>query len=217
MEDPETGPHREFRLTPRLIGLPLVGSWLAGHWVAGAGFMAAALVAAVPLLVVTAPLALLLIFLHSPAYMLHQVEEHAGDRFRRFANAVVFGGREGLSTAGVLVINVGVVWTLNLAALYAALLWGPGYGLVAPYAVLVNGLTHIGARLRLGVYNPGLVTAVALFLPLGLVTIAVVGSEPGVDWRFHAAALAAAVLLHLAIIAYVAWRLRRLGWAAPRG
>ncbi|QFR31932.1 HXXEE domain-containing protein [Ancylobacter sp. TS-1] len=185
-------------------------NWLAGHWVAGAGFMAAALLAATPLLAALAPLPLLLLFLHSPGYMIHQVEEHTGDRFRRFANARVFGGREGLSTPAVLVINVGAVWLINLAALYAALAWGAGYGLVAPYAMLVNALTHLGARVRLGVYNPGLATAVALFLPLSLATLIVIGMEPEVGWRFHAAGLAGAVLLHLAIVAHVALRLRRL-------
>ncbi|MDF2618069.1 MAG: hypothetical protein K0S00_728 [Xanthobacteraceae bacterium] len=184
--------------------------WLADHWVAGAGFMAAALLATAPLLGAEASLALLLIFLHSPGYMIHQVEEHTGDRFRLFANHVVFGGREALTTPAVLVINVGAVWALNLGALYAVLLWGPGYGLVAPYAMLVNGITHIGARVRLGVYNPGLVTSVALFLPLSLITIGAIGVEPEVGWRFHAAGLAGAVLLHLAIVAYVALRLRRL-------
>ncbi|MCK0208695.1 HXXEE domain-containing protein [Starkeya koreensis] len=185
-------------------------SWLADRWVAGAGFMAAALLASTPLLAMVAPLALVLIFLHSPGYMMHQVEEHAGDRFRRFANDRVFGGREALTTPAVLVINVGVVWLLNLGALYAALAWGAGYGLVAPYAMLVNALTHIGARLRLGAYNPGLMTAVVLFLPLSVTTIAVIGMEPEVGWRLHAAGLAGALLLHLAIVAHVALRLRRL-------
>lgn len=184
--------------------------WLAGHWVAGAGFMATALLAITPLLAVLAPLPLVLIFLHSPGYMLHQLEEHVGDRFRCFANDRMFDGREALTTCAVLVINVGVVWLLNLGALYAALAWGAGYGLVAPYAMLVNALTHIGARLRLGAYNPGLATAVLLFLPLSVAAITVIGMEPEVGWRLHAAGLAGALLLHLAIVAHVALRLRRL-------
>ncbi|WP_029353971.1 HXXEE domain-containing protein [Bosea sp. 117] len=182
--------------------------WLAEHWVTGAGFMAAALLALTPALATVMPLPLLLIFLHSPGYMVHQVEEHTGDRFRSFANGRVFGGRDALSVAAVLVINVPVVWGLNLAALYAALAFGPGWGLVAPYAMLVNGITHIGARARLGVYNPGLVTAVALFLPLSLATIFVVGALPEVGFAQHAFGLAVALVLHLLIIVYVLTRLR---------
>ena len=95
-------------------------NWLAGRWVAAAGFMAVSLLALLPLMLAAFEPALVLIFLHSPAYMLHQVEEHADDRFRAFVNQRVFGGREALSVAAVLVINLPLVWGLNLAALYAA-------------------------------------------------------------------------------------------------
>lgn len=184
--------------------------WLAARWVAGAGFMAAALLALELPLIETWPFWLVLIFLHSPFYMIHQVEEHTGDRFRRFANDKMFGGREGLTTGAVLVINMPGVWGINLAALYAALFIAPGLGLVAPYAMLVNGLTHLGAAGKLRIYNPGLVTAVAMFLPLSLVTIFTVGGLPGVGWGDHAIGLGAALLLHALIILDVTLRLRRV-------
>ncbi|MBS9478041.1 HXXEE domain-containing protein [Ancylobacter radicis] len=184
--------------------------WLATRWVVAAGFMAAVMLALVPVLESAFALPLLLIFLHNPGYMIHQVEEHTGDRFRRFANVVMFGGREGLTTASVLVVNVGAVWTLNLGALYAAAFAGPGYGLIAPYAMVVNAVTHIGAAARLRRYNPGLVTAILLFLPLALVTITVIGREPEVSLAEHAAGLGGALILHAVIIASVALRLRRL-------
>lgn len=186
-------------------------NWLAARWVAAAGFMAAALLALLPVLWAPLALPVLLIFLHSPAYMLHQVEEHTGDRFRRFANTVMFGGREALTTASVMVINIPVVWGLNLSALYAASLLGPGYALVAPYALVVNALTHLGAGLRLRCYNPGLASAVLVFLPLGLATVWIVGGEAGTTLHQHLAGLAGALALHGLIIAHVALRLRRLG------
>lgn len=181
-------------------------TWLASHWVAAAGFMAAALLAILPLLHAAYALPLLLIFLHSPGYMLHQVEEHTGDRFRTFVNQRVFGGRDALSVASVLVINIPVVWGLNLAALYAAYLWGAGYGLVAPYAMLLNGVTHIGAAVRFRSYNPGLVSSLVLFLPLSIWTIFAIGP---VGAGFHLAALGLAVALHVLIIADVLLRIRR--------
>jgi hypothetical protein len=187
-------------------------NWLAARWVAAAGFMAAALLALLPVLWAPLALPVLLIFLHSPAYMLHQIEEHTGDRFRRFANTVMFGGSEALTTASVLVINIPVVWGLNLGALYAASLLGPGYALVAPYALVVNALTHLGAALRLRRYNPGLASALLVFLPLGLITLWIIGSEADTTLHQHLAALAGALALHALIIAYVAlrlWRLRR--------
>ena len=183
--------------------------WLADHWVAAAGFMAVALLALVPLLGSAFALPLVLIFLCSPVYMVHQVEEHTRDRFRRFFNQQLFGGRDALTVADVLVVNLPMVWGLNLAALYAALVWGDGYGLVAPYALIVNALVHIAAAVRFRIYNPGLVTAVVLFIPLGLATVYLIGREPGVGIVYHLAALAIAVLLHVAIVAWVLLRLRR--------
>jgi len=182
-------------------------NWLAGRWVAAAGFMAVSLLALLPLMLAAFEPALVLIFLHSPAYMLHQVEEHTDDRFRAFVNQRVFGGREALSVAAVLVINLPLVWGLNLAALYAAYIWGDGYGLVAPYAMLLNGIIHIASAVRFRGYNPGLATSAVIFLPLSLWTIFAVGP---VGLVFHLAALVLAILIHAFIVADVLLRIRRL-------
>ncbi|MGL6182132.1 MAG: HXXEE domain-containing protein, partial [Aestuariivirga sp.] len=74
-----------------------VRDWLVSRWVAGALFMGLALLAIVPILMGSWPLALLLIFLYAPVYMLHQVEEHGRDRFRTYVNQKVFGGVEALT------------------------------------------------------------------------------------------------------------------------
>ncbi|RUU01691.1 HXXEE domain-containing protein [Mesorhizobium sp. USDA-HM6] len=177
--------------------------WLADYWVVGAGFMAASLVAVAP--VVPLPLPVFLIFLHSPLYMIHQVEEHTGDRFRKFANENVFGGRDALTVASVLVINLPFVWGINLLALYAAFIWGPAWGLVA--------LAHLVTSARLRKYNPGLVTSVTLFLPLSVATIWTIGRTGGLAPQLIGAALA--ILLHLAIIAVVAARYRSLSSSTP--
>lgn len=179
---------------------------LAATWVAGALFMAGALLALVPLLAATWTLGLLLIFLHAPAYMLHQVEEHTGDRFRRFVNQLVFGGVEALTTPAVLWINLPGVWGLNLAALYAAFAAGAGWGLAAPYLVVVNGVTHIAGALRMRGYNPGLWTGLVLFLPLGLATLLLVPATLGQ----HMLGLAIALAIHAAIVVHVARRAVRV-------
>ncbi|CAL79209.1 hypothetical protein; putative membrane protein [Bradyrhizobium sp. ORS 278] len=180
---------------------------LARHWVAGAVFMAAALLVLVPLLAADWPLALLLIFLHSPGYMIHQVEEHTGDRFRSFVNRVMFGGREALTTGDVLWVNCGAVWGIDLVALYVAWVAGPGWALVAPYLMLVNSLGHIGPALRFRSYNPGLVTGLVLFIPLGLITLLVVPASPAQ----HLLGFGLSLLLHIIIAANAIRRARVAG------
>ncbi len=175
-------------------------NWLAGRWVACALFMAGALLLFAPVFLASLTPALFLIFLHSPAYMLHQGEEHTGDRFRRFANTHLFHGLDGLTTRAVLVINLPIVWGLNLGAFYAAWLFGAGWGLAAPYCLVVNALAHIGASARLRIYNPGLVTAILMFLPLGLLTIAVIAALPGVGLAAHATGLGIALAIHAGIV-----------------
>jgi len=188
--------------------------WLAEYWVVGAGFMAAALIATAPVLMLSLPV--FLIFLHSPVYMAHQVEEHTHDRFRRFVNENVFAGRDALSVAAVLVINLPFVWGVNLLALYAAFAWGPAWGLVAPYVMLVNALAHLATSARLRKYNPGLITSVMLFLPLSLFTIWTIGWTGSVLPQLTGAVLA--IVLHAGIIATVAHRYRSLAASpeAPR-
>ena len=184
-------------------------AWLCRNWVAGAGFMAIALLLTAPL-VSGAGRGVLLIFLASPLYMLHQVEEHAGDRFRAYVNGVVFGGVEALTVADVLWINLPGVWGINLAAVYVAWLAGAGWGLAAAYLILVNGVAHLGMALRFRSYNPGLATGALVFVPFG-VTVALLVPAPPAQ---HALALAIAVGIHAAIIVRVRFNIAH---AAARG
>lgn len=164
-------------------------AWLAAHWVTGAVFMGAALLLLAPLMPGGAER---IIYLAGPIYMLHQVEEHVGDRFRTYVNTRVFHGIEALTVADVLWINLLGVWGLNLAALYAAHLLAPGWGLAALYLIVLNGIAHLGMAVALRGYNPGLVSAVAVFLPFGVYGIAMV---PGTLAQ-HLFALAVAVVVH---------------------
>ena len=192
------------------VAVSLALGWLGRNWVVGAAFMAGGFACLAPLLAKLLPLPLLLLFLHTPGYMVHQVEEHARDRFRQFVNDRVFGGLDVLRPVDVLVINLPVVWGLNLSALYAAFARGAGFGLVAPYAMLVNALSHFGASVRFRSYNPGVATSAIVFVPLGVTTILVVGALPSVSTLHHALGLGLAVLLHGVIIAQAVHRLATL-------
>jgi hypothetical protein len=190
-----------------------IGDWFAKNWLHAGVVAGLFLLALVPVLADAWTLPILLVYLQLPIYMLHQLEEHAGDRFRKFANAQLAGGRDALTTAAVIVINVPLVWGVDLASLYLARFVEPGLGLIAVYLTVVNGIVHIVAALVGRLYNPGLATAAALFIPVGLWALVVLAGTPGVTILDHAIGLVAALIVHAAIIAWVMRRARLLAAA----
>ncbi|PQO39894.1 HXXEE domain-containing protein [Bremerella cremea] len=183
----------------------LVRDW---QWPAAALFSSMFLFAVAPLIASSAGLALALVYLQLPAYMLHQWEEHQGDRFRLYINRTIGGGREALTPAATFWINSLGVWAIDLIAFYAAWFYSPVAGLVAGYLAVVNAVPHIGMTIKRREYNPGVITAVLLFLPLGGWCVAVVGADA--SWSAHLIAVGVAVGVHVAIIVHVARRLTRL-------
>ncbi len=176
---------------------------LRDHWLIGALTGAPLLLALAPVQQAALAPWLLWVFLAQPLYMMHQLEEHVDDRFRRFVNARLAGGAEALTPAAVAVINIGGVWIVNAVALLLAATHHPGWGLLAGYLMLVNAITHVAAAVALKAYNPGLVSGVLLFLPAGLVTLILVSGQPGVGLLAHLGALLAILILHAAIVLHV--------------
>jgi len=180
-----------------------IRTWIFSNWMYAGLVASLFLLALTPLLYGVWDLALLLVYLHGPVYMLHQVEEHADDRFRRFVNQHVGHGVEALTTPAVVWINIPGVWGVNLAALYLAWLVEAGLGLIAVYLTLINALAHIIVAVVVRESNPGVVSAVALFLPLSVSALWVFVHMPNVGVFDHAIGLSVAVLLHVAIIVHV--------------
>jgi len=189
--------------------MPEMSAWLYRHWVAAALCMAVFLLLLAPALTLSWDVPILLIYLLLPIYMLHQVEEHTGDRFRQWVNQR-FGGVEALTPNAVLVVNIPGVWGIGLLSLYAALLFGTGWGLAMIYLVLVNAVIHIAGGIRSRAYNPGLGTAIAVFLPVGGVAFRLVSSTPGVHALHHAVGLAIAIVIHVALVIHTFLRAKRL-------
>jgi len=183
--------------------------WLVKEWPYAALLAAAFLLLLLPF-IGTLGLPLALIYLQLPLYMLHQFEEHDRDRFRTFANQVIGRGKQAFTPGAIFFINSVGVWGVDLLALYLAFYVNLAFGLVAVYLPLVNAVTHIVMCVALRRYNPGLWTAVLLFLPLGGWALAVVSAESRATWGMQACALGVAILVHLAIMIYVKGRLRRL-------
>jgi len=189
--------------------------WFFQNWMY-AGFIAGLfLLAVLPLFAANWRPALIAVFLMLPAYMIHQVEEHAGDRFRRFVNKHIARVPNALTTPAVVVVNVPLVWGVDLVALYLARFVAVGWGLIAVYLILVNAVLHVAGAVILRAYNPGLVTALVLFLPLGGWALSTVAGAPGVTGTQHAVALALAVVLHVGLAVFVLRRARRLRTATP--
>src|SRR5262249_48012725 len=147
-----------------------------------------------------------LVFLSLPVYMLHQYEEHDDDRFRRFVNTHIAGGRDALTVSAVFWINIVGVWAVLTAVIWLTHRVNVGWGAIAAYLVLVNGVIHIVQAFALRCYNPGLATAVVLFLPFGIWTLAAIWSQTTVVQ--HVVALAVVIALHAGIFGVVRSRAR---------
>lgn len=176
----------------------LIANWVYGGFLAGLLLLLLA-----PVLVRSWPAPLGLTFLCLPVYMLHQYEEHDNDRFRQFVNQRIGKGRDVLTPLAVFVINVPGVWGIIGTSLLLATAVRIGFGLIALYLVLVNGLIHIIDALISRSYNPGLGTAIVLFLPLGGYGIAVIQRAGGASVSMHLIGLLAAIGIHAAIIVHV--------------
>ena len=184
---------------------------LFNHWCYG-GFLAGImLLALMPLFAAGGwSAAFTLVFLVLPIYMLHQYEEHDADRFRQWVNREVGGGLEVLTPAAVFVINIGAVWALDVVVIYLAARVDLGLGLIAAYLMLVNAIIHIAGGIRARAYNPGLVTAVMLFLPASIRTIAAIDNAGAGTLRDHLIGLVVAIVIHAVIVVYALRRRQAL-------
>lgn len=188
----------------------MTAEWFKQNWMYAGVIAGLFLLAIVPLIAGTWSLPLTLVFLQLPLYMLHQLEEHAADRFRTYVNTRVAGVPDALTTEAVVVINVPLVWGVDLAVLYLARFVSLGFGLIAIYLSVVNALAHILMAVRFRGYNPGLATAAVLFLPIGIWSLVVLSHAPGVTVGDHLLALAVAILVHVGIAVHVFRRTRAL-------
>ena len=152
---------------------------------------------------------IVLVCLQTPVYMLHQVEEHTGDRFRTFVNREIYGGVDALTPAVVLLANIPGAWGVTLLSLYLTVCVAAGWGLLGLYLIAVNAVVHIVAILVKRKYNPGLWTALLLFVPLSLLTFRNRASTQAA-WSHHAVGLATALAIHAALVVHTRRRAERL-------
>ncbi|MEO1148502.1 MAG: HXXEE domain-containing protein [Cyanobacteria bacterium J06638_22] len=115
------------------------------------------------------------------AYIIHQFEEHWVDLFgEQYAfysdvNQLLLGVLNSqnstimpLSPESIYVINTSLVWLVGILAI-----WRSPEHLFSSLAMagitLVNGISHIILGIAKQAYNPGLLTAIVIFLPLAII------------------------------------------------
>lgn len=188
----------------------LVTRW---QWPYATLFAASFLAILAPIVFRFAGLPLGLVYLQLAIYMVHQYEEHAGDRFRTWVNHMIGQGDDVLTRPATFWINSIFVWLLDLVAIYLACFVDLSFGLIAIYLPMLNAFGHIIPAVIKKQYNPGLCTSVALFLPLGLLSAYWVSRSAASTLEAHILALAVAIAVHAMIIVHVRRRLSQLSLA----
>lgn len=137
-----------------------------------------------------------LAWLGAVAYMLHNVEEYGIDitgTTLAFPQCMEALGMQNITELTYLTINLSLVWVMGpLLAVLARRYKG-----IAPAMstfALVNGLGHIAQAINLGMSNPGLITSIFIFLPLGFWTIHICFGKGRMKWSVFAAVLGVALL-----------------------
>ncbi|HEX5504874.1 MAG TPA: HXXEE domain-containing protein [Thermomicrobiales bacterium] len=173
------------------------------HWSRTGVPLAAGLLLLAPLVRRGVTRSTLLAYLQLPVYMLHQYEEHGHGAFKRDVNALVPPTVGHLTDGAIFWINILGVWGVDGLATALAATSRPGAGLLAPYLAVANAAIHVGVALKQRRYNPGLGTALALFLPFGAYSIRAIGRDTAATPRAHLRALGLALGLHGIAVALI--------------
>ena len=157
-------------------------------------------------------------------YLLHQFEEHGVDLLGRnyffitYAQNLIGEFRDGsgfiLTPLAIYRTNTLAVWLPFLIAVWGGrrFIWP---GLAAAGLLLTNGIFHIGVALWRGEYNPGLGSAIVLFLPVGLLYFRYVRQHCAIGWTGIAGGVLFGAAAHAALLLDI--RLRSAPPAAAFG
>jgi hypothetical protein len=150
-------------------------------------------------------------------YLVHQFEEHGIDLLGRRYFLITYaqdligefgpGNRFVLTPLAIYRTNTLVVWLLFLTAVWGGrrFIWP---GLAAGGLVLTNGVFHVGVALWRWEYNPGLGSAVFLFLPAGLLYFRFVRQHCAITWPGIAGGVLFGVAAHAVLLLDIRFDLR---------
>jgi hypothetical protein len=142
------------------------------------------------------------------AYLVHQLEEHGID-----AQGATYAFRGSLCAqlgfanpqtcpvpySFITAVNVSAVWVAGPVSALLAARW-PVIGLSFFAVPFVNLFAHLGPAIMTTSYNPGLLSAVALFLPLSVLAFAAAMTRYHLGFRAVLATIVAGVILHAVLI-----------------
>src|SRR5215831_10582970 len=151
------------------------------------------------------------------AYLLHQFEEHGvdllgrSDYFISYARNLIGELRPEagfvLTPLSIYRTNTLVVWLPFLIAVWGGrrFIWP---GLAVAGLLLANGVFHISVALWREEYNPGLGSAIVLFVPVGLLYFRFVRQHCGIGWPGIASGVLFGVAAHVALLLVIRLNLR---------
>ena len=155
------------------------------------------------------------------AYLVHQFEEHGVDATgthyafmpgfnAQFGDLAGCGGQSEcpLNPENIFYVNTILVWLFLIGVMIADSRRHVFASLCAAALLLVNALAHLQGSVIHHAYNPGLLTAIVLFVPLALHRYRVLLNEEGAGAWLLAASLVWGILAHLllfvlAVLIYV--------------
>lgn len=149
-----------------------------------------------------------LVWLAFAAYLLHQFEEHGVDLLGqpyafRTDLCRILSYRDPIACpvplSFITAVNVGTVWIAGLVSVLLVRRMPP-IGLSFFAIPLVNALTHIGSAVVEWRYNPGLLTACVLFVPLNIWTLWVARARLGAPLRALGLTLAGGIAVHAVLM-----------------
>ncbi len=150
-----------------------------------------------------------LMWLHFPAYLLHQAEEYIfpggfKHHFNKTVGKTVSGGLDDiLSDTEICFINVVMVWGAHVFCAVVAQHYSMKIGVFLPVFALSNAVLHVMATVRGRCYNPGIVTSLIVFFPLSLYSLYSLDKQGHITFVSVIVASTVAIIIHMSILLFI--------------
>jgi hypothetical protein len=146
-------------------------SWFQAHWTRVTLPVAVAVLLLLPVTFAAVSAATFFALLFVPLFLLHQYDEHAGDRLRYVVNRIMASSLEPLSPRRTLLIAALGGWLPLFAAPLLSAYASPVFVVIPAVLALLEVVLHLSGVLVMGKSSPGLPTALVLLLPFAVFAV----------------------------------------------